>query len=117
MEIVIGIIFFCVVVALCYSWARSTETPEEAMTPADPRYGLYHNAANNYPVGDPIPSMNEPGGSTGVTQPSSPDTTSQQDCSTNSGPDSQSVDCPCPDDSTGYDAAGFSVDSSVGNSN
>ena len=53
MEIVIGIIFFCVVVALCYSWARSTETPEEAMTPADPRYGLYHNAANNYPVGDP----------------------------------------------------------------
>ena len=119
MEIAIGIFFLCVVVAVGYFWAgRSTRMPEEAVRPADPRYGLYSNTANSYRFGDVIQSIDNSGGSTDVTGSSASDTTSQQDCCTDSGPDDSSVNCPCPGDSTSYDSGGCSVDSSdVGNSN
>lgn len=121
MEIVIGIIVFGVAVFVCYWWAtNSTETPQQTVTPTNPRYGLYSNTPNNYQFGDAIQTVDDSGGSTDVTAPASSDNTSQQDCATESGSDDHSSDCPCPDNSTNYDSAGCSVDSSspdVGNSN
>jgi|SRR5215470_12866730 len=119
MEIVAGIIIFGVVVVLCYWWAtKSNETSEGTETPTNLRYGFYSDTANNYPFSDPIQTIDNSGGSTDVTAPSTSDTTSQQDCSPDSVSDDRTVDCP--DNSTNYDSGGCSVDSSsldVGSSN
>jgi hypothetical protein len=83
--------------------ARSTSTTDSSSIPVN-------NTGNLWFIDQMIQSTDD-SSSPAVTDSQSSDAGTAQDCSPDVGSDNSSGDCPCPADSTSYDAGSCSVDS------
>jgi hypothetical protein len=114
MEVLVVILVIVVLIALSRLWiSRSTKpADDETDSPSRSSGSVFSNSTNSWIIDQTIQSVDTSESSSTIEDSQPSEAAQQQDCSQDFSNDNSSGDCPCPADSTSYDAGGCSVDSS-----
>jgi hypothetical protein len=113
MEVLVVVLVIVALIGLSRLWVSRSNKPsdDDIDSPSGSSSSVFFNSTNPWVIDQTIQSIDTPETSSTFEDSQPSQSASPQDCSRDFSNDNSGSDCPCPADSTSYDAGGCPVDS------